>query len=117
MANRVSRDLFIQMVVTGRRLILSAACTATLVSWGGGQSGPAAPTDSVGPASADSTDGPGEWDRTLRRRCLGTRFAGKLGRGWEFVCAWVRAWSSRDPARRELPALWRFHLPHQTPFR
>jgi hypothetical protein len=58
MANLLTRDLFIQMVVTGRRLILCAACAATLVACGGGQSGPAAIEGSVSPAGADTTDGP-----------------------------------------------------------
>jgi hypothetical protein len=56
----VPRDPITWFVVRARRILLSA-CTVALVSCGGGQSGPAAPLDSaglVGPAGADSADGP-----------------------------------------------------------
>ena len=45
-------------VAEARRILLSA-CTVALVSCGGGQGGPSAPMESVGPAGADSTDGLG----------------------------------------------------------
>jgi len=46
-------------LVVGVRRVFLGACAVALVSCGGGQSGLAAPVDSVSPAGADTTDGPG----------------------------------------------------------
>jgi hypothetical protein len=53
----IPRDLLSWFVVGARRILLSA-CTVALVSCGGGQSGPAASVDSVGPRPAP-TPAPG----------------------------------------------------------
>jgi len=55
MANRVTRDLFAQMIVPARRVILGAACAAMGVSCGGGRSDVATETaDPLGATVADA---------------------------------------------------------------
>jgi len=58
MANRVTRDLFAQMIVPARRVILGAACAAMGVSCGGGRSDMATETantaDPLGATAADA---------------------------------------------------------------